>query len=162
MSTVVAVVPDRMKQPLLAVLLILAAWLAFAAPAAGQTPPPRSVYSDPGPPAPPPDSVAKDFVDRAAPSLRGVSTDELEGGVVVEEEAPASGAQSRPAAERRERVVTPSTDADARVLARAGVETTNGRFDARWAALLAGLLALTGLAVLASSTWRSDSRSRAL
>ena len=94
-----------------------------------------------------------------------MSTDELEKGVVVEQAEPGRDVQApvaTPAGEPRERVDVVSTGIDARVLARAGVETGSGRFDARWAVLLAGVLALTGLAVLATSTWRSDTHSRAL
>lgn len=154
-----------MKQLLAAVTLSLVAALGLAeGGAADESPPGRAVYSDPGP-LPPPDTVAKEFVDRSAPSLKGVTAEQLARGVVVEEEKPpgrASEPVSRPAGDGRPTIVAVAPIDDPRLLDRAGVAEHDRSLDTLLGAVLAGVLALAGLALLSSRSRQLGTQGSAL
>ena len=129
------------------VLLLAGASVWPTAAAAEGSVPERAVYSDPGP-VPPPDSVAKAFVDRNAPALRSVTAEQLARGVVVE----------RPARKTR-RPDRQATNDVARLLERAG-GTDSQALGTRAGAILAAILALFGLALLTSAPLRTATRAR--
>ena len=114
--------------------------------------PERAVYTDPGP-VPPPDTVAKEFVDRNAPSLGGVTTEQLARGVVVAE--PATPGRPRP------RPPEPPA-AEPIVLERAGVTSERTPIDPLVGVVVAAFLAAFGVVILASAPQRARSGSGAL
>lgn len=130
------------------VVLLLAAALAWPTAAAAEgSLPERAVYSDPGP-VPPPDSVAKEFVDRNAPALRSVTAEELARGVVVE-----------PPARKTRRPDRRATNDVTRLLERAG-GTDSTTLGTRTGAILAAILAVVGLALLTYAPLRTATRAR--
>jgi hypothetical protein len=136
------------------VALLVAVAVAIAIPstiAAKDSLPERAVYTDPGP-VPPPDAVAKEFVDRNAPSLGGVTTEQLARGVVVAEpETPAipGPRPSRPAAEPL-------------LLERAGLTSERTPIDPVVGVVVAAFLGAFGVVILASAPQRAGDGSGSL
>ncbi len=112
--------------------------------------PERAVYTDPGP-VPPPDTVAKEFVDRNAPSLGGVTTEQLARGVVVAE-PPTPGRPRSP----KVVPVEPS------LLERAGVTSDRTPIDPLVGVVVAAFLVAFGVVILVSAPQRPGDGSGAL
>jgi hypothetical protein len=113
--------------------------------------PERAVYTDPGP-VPPPDTVAKEFVDRNAPSLGGVTTEQLARGVVVAE----------PAAPGRPRPRRPQVPIEPTLLERAGVTSDRTPIDPLVGVVVAAFLVAFGVVILVSAPQRPGDGSGAL
>jgi hypothetical protein len=103
-------------------------------------------------PIPVPDDAAKAFVENVSPDLQQLTAEELARGVVV---VPTRA--SKPETETKDgqvaeqpplRDLTPAAGGkiSAKLLERAGVGTSRGGIDALWLVLLAGALAIGGLA----------------
>jgi len=114
--------------------------------------PERAVYTDPGP-VPPPDTVAKEFVDRNAPSLGGVTTEQLARGVVVAEAATPGRPRPRP---------PQPPAAEPIVLERAGVTSERTPIDPLVGVVVAAFLVAFGVVILASAPQRARGGSGAL
>ena len=113
--------------------------------------PERAVYTDPGP-VPPPDTVAKEFVDRNAPSLGGVTTEQLARGVVVAE----------PTTPRRPRSRPPQVPVEPTLLERAGVTSDRTPIDPLVGVVVAAFLVAFGVVILVSAPQRPGDGSGAL
>lgn len=113
--------------------------------------PERAVYTDPGP-VPPPDTVAKEFVDRNAPSLGGVTTEQLARGVVVAEPTTPGRPRPRP----RQVPVEPT------LLERAGVTSDRTPIDPLVGVVVAAFLVAFGVVILVSAPQRPGDGSGAL
>lgn len=142
-------------------LAVAAASLGFAGIAAAEPPPIWAVYGEPGP-APVPDTVAKEFVDRAAPSLREITAEELARGVVVgggpaaATPGPVAAASSPASTDAGRPRPVAQIQIDRALLERAGVGQGAGGLDPRLGYLLAAVLAAAGLAVVAPGVRRSS------
>ena len=141
-------------QPTTVIPVALLVAVAVAIPgtiAAKDSLPERAVYTDPGPVAPP-DTVAKEFVDRNAPSLGGVTTEQLARGVVVAEPDAAGRPRPRP----------PQPAAAPLLLERAGVTSDRAPIDPLIGVVVAAFLAAFGVVILASAPQRGGDRGGAL
>ena len=121
--------------------------------AAKDSMPERAVYTDPGP-VPPPDTVAKAFVDRNAPSLRGVTTEQLARGVVVAEPERTTPGRPRPP--------RPKVPVEPTLLERAGVTSDRTPIDPLVGVVVAAFLVAFGVVILVSAPQRPGDGSGAL
>jgi hypothetical protein len=128
-------------------LLVAVAMAIPGTVAARDSLPERAVYTDPGPVAPP-DAVAKEFVDRNAPSLGGVTTEQLARGVVVAEGA----SRGRPGPRTPQPAVEPT------LLERAGVTSERTPIDPLVGVVVAAFLVTFGVIILAGVPGRDPDR----
>ncbi len=140
-------------------LAATAAALALVGAATAESPPIGKIYGEPGP-VPLPDSVAKEFVDRAAPSLRGVTAEELARGVVVGSPATPTPAPAAAPASSDNKTTPAAVAVSDALLERAGVGRGPGSFDSRWGILLAGVLAISAFGMMVWANRRPSLRRR--
>jgi hypothetical protein len=137
-----------------AVFAVSVVTLGLAAGIAAGSSPPTSAYMEPSP-VPAPDSAAKAFLGRLAPSLRKFTAEELAQGIVLTTADASSSLQGGASAAvhprhrdtvRVGRAPSGEGTVSSGLLERAGVGTAGGGGDARWLLVLAAVLAAGGLA----------------